>query len=319
MFLAVLCCTLLAVAAPQPAYPEQDLPEDELVEISEDDAPGILMLDPLAPERNMLHGVYLIDGEESDLQLELLAQIQGNEIVSITTFHKESEDVSLKLTSLSIPLKDLHHRKISNMRKRILEAAREAVEVFQAQAEHFPSLMDVETTYQEMADALFKATDDLELDRSQLRFILMYHSCIVGSARRISEGATEPDNICAIDPKYTYGTGLFICTQDLFDILGVPPESTDLIERNPDKEQDDDETPEGGTRQKREYHPCCPPFRWPPSGRHWGCCSNYGGRCWFASIVCWYHDCLCQCCGRWYCGWRCRRDSHCGSGRIRCT
>ena len=46
-------------------------------------------------------------------------------------------------------------------------------------------------------------------------------------------------------------------------------------------------------REYHDYHPCC---YWPPSGRHWGCCGNYGGRCYFAALECWLHDCVCQCC-----------------------
>ena len=319
MFFAVFCCALLATALSQP-YPEPDSLENELVEISGDGAStGILELDPLAPERNMLHGVYLVDGEESDLQIELIAQIRGNEIVSVTTFHKVSMGVSIKMTSLRIPLKDLHHRKIKNMRKRIIEAAYEAVEVLRAQAKHFPPLMEVEKTYQEMADALYKATD--ELGRSQLRFSIMYHSVIVGAARRIAEGATEPDDICTVDPKYTYGNSFFICVQDLMDMLGIPPERLYDEMKEQFEPPGDSEIPEGKApepaehRQKRTYHPrCC---RWPPTGKHWGCCGNYRGRCWLALDSCWRHDCACQCCDRWYCG-ACGREGYCSYRRISC-
>ena len=141
---------------------------------------GILRL---VSEQKMLKGAYLIDGEGSDLRTEFLAQIQENKIVSFTSFYRVSTDYRTQVTALQLPVKSLHRRKVKNIRELILQSAYETEKVLRIQVETIPPLVKVESIYQDMANALAKATT--QLGQSQLRFSVMYHTSIVASARRI--------------------------------------------------------------------------------------------------------------------------------------
>ncbi|OWF49567.1 GATA zinc finger domain-containing protein 14-like [Mizuhopecten yessoensis] len=51
---------------------------------------------------------------------------------------------------------------------------------------------------------------------------------------------------------------------------------------------------------------------WHLYGSDWGCCGNYDGCCTWASVVCYAHDVICQCCDYgWWCGPECRREPEC--------
>ena len=306
MFLAAaFYYTLLATVASQ---------SSEIDKVDSGNEPsGTLHLDPFVPEQNILRGAYLIGGEDSDLRIEFLARIYENEIVSFTSFYRVSTDYRTQVTTLRLPLKSLHRRKVKNIHELILQSANEAEKVLRILGENLPPLVKVESIYQDMANALAKATT--QLGQSQLRFSVMYHTSIVASARRIIEGATDPDDICTVDPKYIHGNTLFMCFQDLLDLLGITQGEFEnrrgqlsLIQQDQQHPEENDED-----RHKRAYHPCC---RYPPSGRHWGCCGNYAGRCYLAYLECWLHDCVCQCCldGHWSCFSGCRSESYCSTG-----
>ena len=250
-----------------------------------------------------LFGAATAAGEESGLQvnvskeeirgtfaigenqrLEFYTKIEGKYIISATIFNNLTSGMRVQLTSLRLPVASIHDRKIEHMLEDVLDAARLAATVF-LEVESLPPISNtIVNYYYQFADALFKPTD--ELGSSQLRFSLMYHSAIMGSAKRITDGTQDPKDICSVATQYYYGDGLFVCSQDLESTMS-------------------EETP---NRQKRAYWPR---GRRPPSGRHWGCCGNYYGRCWLWGNLCWWHDCVCQCCSRWFCGWACRREWWC--------
>ena len=224
--------------------------------------------------------------------LEFYSKMEGNYIVSVTTFSNLTSGVRVQLTSLKLPaaVTAIHDRKNEHMLEKVLDAATVTATVF-LEEENLPPISNSIVTYcYQFADVLFERTDG----PSQLRFSLMYHSAIMGCAKRITDGAQNPNDICSVSPRYYYGDGLFVCIQDL---------ETAMSE-------------ESSNRQKRANWPR---GRRSPTGRHWGCCGNYGKRCRFWSNLCWWHDCICQCCSRWYCGWACRRERWCNTrNRVRC-
>ena len=260
----------------------------------------------------VLFGAATASGEESRLQvnvskeeirgtfaigenrrLEFYTKIEGKYIVSVTTFSNLTSGVRVQLTSLKLPVTAINDRKIEHMLESVVDAATVTANTF-LEVEGLPPISDnIVNFYYQFADALFKQTG--ELGTSQLRFSLMYHSAIMGSAKRITDGAQNPNDICSVSAQYYYGNRLFVCIQDL---------ETSMSE-------------ETSSRQKRAYWP-----RYggrPPSGRHWGCCGNYAGSCRWWADWCWVHDCVCQCCERWHCGWGCRSEWWCrGSYRHRC-
>ncbi|ESO99245.1 hypothetical protein LOTGIDRAFT_171448 [Lottia gigantea] len=53
------------------------------------------------------------------------------------------------------------------------------------------------------------------------------------------------------------------------------------------------------------------PYGWGLRAGQTGCCGNYPGCCKFASILCWFHDIACTCCGSIWCGPQCQNDPSC--------
>ena len=226
--------------------------------------------------------------------LEFYSKMEGNYIVSVTTFSNLTSGVRVQLTSLKLPaaVTAIHDRKNEHMLEKVLDAAAVTATVF-LEEEGLPPISDIiVNSYYQFADALFKQTGELGSD--QLRFSLMYHSAIMGSAKRITDGAQNPNDICSVSAQYYYGNRLFVCIQDLETLMSE----------------------ETSSRQKRIPWPR---GRRPPTGEHWGCCGNYDETCRWWADWCWVHDCVCQCCERWHCGWACSRESWCyGSSRRRC-
>ena len=245
----------------------------------------------LSALKEEIRGTFAISDDQS---LEFFAKIHGKHIVSITTFCNLT---CIQLTSLKLPVTALHDRKIMHMLEKVLNAAAVTATAF-LKSEGLPPISDnIVDYYYQFADALFKQTD--KYGSSQLRFSLMYHSAIMGSAKRITDGAKKPSEICTVSAQYYYGNRLFVCIQDL---------ETSMSEETP-----------ALSRQKREFWPRdgSPP----PTGRHWGCCGNYAGRCRWSTDWCWKHDCVCQCCEPWHCGrgLGCRSEEWCdGDSRYEC-
>ena len=262
---------------------------------------GVLELDIHNEDR--IQGTYYPASNSSQFLVEFFIEVKDDKIVSLSKVVLVGEEgVVVPFTALKIPLTDKYNIIIESMHQRVLQAARDSLNLM-IHTTSFPAIEELEMAYENLANSLYERLSQSEMN--EVAFSIMYHSTIVHSVRRLSEGAVEDDEICTPSPDYIQGKRLFTCEQDLYQAQLIDGEDDKLA------------SPYGSDRNKRAYNPC---GKRPPSGRHWGCCGNYAGRCWIRSKLCWRHDCACQCCERWYCGWACRKEYWCsGIWRASCN
>ena len=247
-----------------------------------------------------IQGTYYpaFEGNSSEFVVKFHVEVQDKEIVSRSeVVFIEAEGIDIPFTALNIPIADKHNMVIENMQQKVLQAARDSFATM-INATSFPTIEELEMAYENLANSLYEQLPQSEMN--EVTFSIMYHSTIVHSVRRLIEGAIEDDEICTPSPDYVHGKRPFTCEQDLYQAQLIDGEYEKLA------------SPYGDDRNNQAYNPC---GQKPPSGRHWGCCGSYNGKCWRSSNQCWRHDCICQCCQRWHCGWACQREDWCSGSR----
>ena len=178
-----------------------------------------------------------------------------------------------------------------------------AVEV--AQATNCELSKDINEVYEEFAEVLYECTTS-SIGTSQLRFSLMYHVPIMGSAHRI---CSKSEKICTSSPTYEIDNGLFICTEDLEEL------SKNIIEQGQQRKEEiaAKQTKSESRITQRHVSSDCKkshPLGWGLHGNDVCCCGNYPGCCYFALSLCCTHDEACECCHTWWCGWQCVKSPY---------
>ena len=272
----------------------------------------LLELDVL--KENEIHGIFYPKENSSKWYIKFCVGIQDKDIVSESELFLAEEDRSTPFTKLKIPARDKHRRTVPHLREKILQAARDSYQLLNAnETLMFPDIEDLMEAYDNLANMLHRRVPLQYGQVNEVVFSIMYHSTIMGSVRRMIDGATEDDDICSTSPTYVYGKTLFVCSQEI-ERFAPKFISDDKIQAFTDKMT----YSKAAARPKRGW------FRrtvryliWPITrpwlrGTDWGCCGSYNGFCWFANPVCYVHDAICTCCfSRWFCFSGCRRDPWC--------
>ena len=168
--------------------------------------------------------------EEGGWMISFHAVLRQDVIYSMTTLKVASSGYEELTTQLSFPA--VQDRVIPQIDKLVVEAA---TRVAESTACNIPNGLN--QIYENLADRLYKCTEDM--GGSQLRFSVMYHETIIGSAKRICSGA---ETICTPSPKYTYNNGLFVCSEDLEELF---PEEIAKIRMEEIKQQINQEEEQG--------------------------------------------------------------------------
>ena len=180
--------------------------------------------------------------EEGGWMISFHAVLRQDVIYSTTTLKVASSGYEELTTQLSFPA--VQDRVIPQIDKLVVEAA---TRVAESTACNIPDGLN--QIYENLADRLYKCTEDM--GRSQLRFSVMYHETIIGSAKRICSGA---ETICTPSPKYTYNNGLFICSEDLEELF---PEEIAQIRMEEIKQRRNQEEEQGvvSGKERGKRHP----------------------------------------------------------------
>ena len=158
---------------------------------------------------NGLEGIYRPTTNTSNYYFKFSVAIEKDTVVSSSEIVLDGEVVPFVL--LKVPLLYKNKRMIDHMREKILLAARHTAAVHN-QTANMPLFSELIASYNDLADEMNDAISDKK--GSQVFYMIMYHSTIIGSAFRIAIGAQEDWEICEPSPRYTKGSGLFICEQD---------------------------------------------------------------------------------------------------------
>ena len=285
-----------------------------------------------------LDGRFYHENTTDDIDVELVfnSYFENGEIVSNTELLLvPSEDLQFPLVTLRLPFDEKDNRKVSGLLPSVVKAAQVAVDALSSGTNSTEMFLDIALMYQEFVTELYQALKEDDTTLNQLHYSLLYHSSVMGAAYRISEGATEVEDICLVSPKYEYQDGVFMCTQDLQLIMMLTPggdEPMPPINDLPlgmDKEEQDPRSmnaryPDDPSIKVNRIQPTffprqrpskfgkvkLPPMYLPRglrpiSGRMWGCCQTNRRKCMDFSDDCWSLDCLCQCCDRYFCGETC--------------
>ena len=154
------------------------------------------------------------EGNSSEFVVKFSVDVENEEIVSHSEVaFIEEEDIGIPFTALKIPIADKHNMVIENMHQKVLQAARDSFAKMN-DATSFPTIEELEMAYENLANSFYKRLSQSEMN--EVTFSIMYHSTIVHSVRRLSEGAVEDDEICTPSPDYLHGKRPFTCEQDLY-------------------------------------------------------------------------------------------------------
>ena len=160
-------------------------------------------------DENGLEGIYRPTTNTSNYYFKFQVAIEKDTVVSSSEIILTEEVVPF--ISLKVPLLYKNKRVIDHMREKILLAARRTAALYN-QTANMPPFSELIASYNDLADEMNDAISDKK--GSQVLYMIMYHSTIIGSAFRIVIGAQEDWEICEPSPRYTKGSGLFICQQD---------------------------------------------------------------------------------------------------------
>ena len=207
------------------------------------------------------------------------AHLNNNNIVSNTSFQKEGYSF---LTSLSYH--DVASKRIPNIVQEIVTSG-----TMVAMENNCDIPVTLSSVYQTFTDALYFCTRSI--GTSQLRFSVMYHVSVVGTAERVCQ---DKKPLCTSSPSYVFGNGLFMCSEDIENIFRKEIEHIDEI-----------------VFQSNEKKHCNNHLGWNLRGNDSCCCGNLPGCCLFAHKFCCWHDFACLCCQHWYCGGLCKPASSC--------
>ena len=193
----VLLCGLLVVAS---LYLSEALPISNNEEV---------MLELDIYEEDQIRGSYYPASNLSKFIVKFHIEVQDEEIVS----HSEvvligEKGIGIPFTALKIPIADKHNMVIENMQQKILQAARDSFATM-INATSFPTIEELEMAYENLANSLYERLSQSEMN--EVTFSIMYHSTIVHSVRRLSEGAVEDDEICTPSLDYVHGKRPFTC------------------------------------------------------------------------------------------------------------
>ena len=257
---------------------------------------GLLQMGTLEDEK--ISGKFYPKGKSSSWCIVFSVNIEGYDIVSTSDIlNSMSSKLVLTFVKLSLPARYQHDRVIPSMREKVVRAARKSYKAFNT-ASDLPTIDELFEAYEDFVAELFKVIPHEDNEINEIALSLMYHSTIVTSVRRITEGTVSDDEICEESPTYTYGSTLFLCSQELKILLATAEGSKIRI-------SDNDVVPAPPVRERRVTTYTL------LSGSDHGCCGNYAGPCYYANPICYAHDRLCTCCGSWWCFGGCKPDAGC--------
>lgn len=251
---------------------------------------------------------------EGNIEFDANIHDDGLTILSTTDFLHPKSTIH---TALSFP--NVPEQKVPGMQYIVTQAASDLMESSSCQ---LPS--NLPSVYESFSNALFHCTDSLGY--TQLRYSLMYHVSVVGSAQRL---CTDKVPVCTLSPTYDDEGEMFMCMEVLEDLQqeqagpqvdamedGTSPRPTDVPEIKPGGDvaamlmgkgtsSHPTDIPYGFQAQDRRKRNGC------LQGSDICCCGNYSGCCYYSHWLCCAHDIVCACCDSWYCGWQCQKASFC--------
>ena len=173
---------------------------------------GLLTLDVVRDDR--IVGDFYPQEKVPEWYIKFSVTVEDKEIVSKSKLVLVYENHTVPFTELKIPLKRQYHRIIPNMSVMVLQAAKDAFTTYTTH--QLPDIRELVDAYDNLANAVNQRFPPSFFEVNQFTSSIMYHSAIVGSVWRLTEGTTEDSKICnnmllTSSQEIQY----FVCAQDI--------------------------------------------------------------------------------------------------------
>ena len=174
---------------------------------------GLLTLDVVRDDR--IVGDFYPQEKVPEWYIKFSVTVEDKEIVSKSKLVLVHEIHTVPFTELKIPLKRQYHRIIPNMSVVVLQAAKGAFTTYTTH--QLPDIRELVDAYNNLANALNQRFPLSFFEVNQFTSSIMYHSTIVGSVWRLTEGTTKDRKICHNNMLLTSSRGIhhFVCAQDI--------------------------------------------------------------------------------------------------------
>ena len=163
-------------------------------------------------EKHQLSGAFYPDGNSSKWYIVFSVQADEFNIVSKSDIFFAPKVFIIPFIRLKLPTRYQNSEMLSKTRQEIVRSVRDSFKVYKATKTRLP-IDELFEAYEDFVVELFKAVPHKDNEINEIALSLMYHSTIVTSVRRITEGAVSDDDICQEPPLY--GDNLFMCSQEL--------------------------------------------------------------------------------------------------------
>ena len=173
---------------------------------------GLLTLDVVRDDR--IVGAFYPQENVPEWYIKFSVTVEDKEIVSNSKLVLARENETVPFTELKIPLKSQYHEIIPKMSAMVLQAAKDAFTTYTTH--QLPDIRELVDAYDNLAIAVNRRFPSSFSEVNQFTSSIMYHSAIVGSVWRLTEGTTEDSKIC----KHMLRTSSqemqhFVCAQDI--------------------------------------------------------------------------------------------------------
>ena len=172
---------------------------------------GLLTLDVVRDDR--IVGAFYPQENVPEWYIKFSVTVEDKEIVSNSKLVLAHENHTVPFTELKIPLKSQYHRSIPNISAMVIQAAKDAFNTYTTC--QLPDIRELVDAYDNLANALNQRFPSSFFEVNQFTSSIMYHSAIVGSVWRLTEGTTEDSMICKhVLQTSSKGMQHFVCAQD---------------------------------------------------------------------------------------------------------
>ena len=175
-------------------------------------------------EKDQLSGAFYPDGNSSKWYIAFSVQADEFNIVSQSDIFFAPKVLIIPFIHLKLPTRYKNNGpgmlSLSIMRQAIVRSARDSYKVYKATKTRLP-IDELFEAYEDFVVKLFKAIPHEDNEILDIALSFMYHSTIVSSVRRITEGAVSDDDICQLQEtsNHTYGDNFFMCSQELESMM----------------------------------------------------------------------------------------------------
>ena len=171
----------------------------------------LIIMDAVRPDR--IFGDFYPQESFPEWYINFSVIVEGKHIVSNSKLVLVHENHTVLFTELKIPLKSQYHRNIPNMSAMVIQVAKDAFNTYTTH--QLPDIRKLVDTYDNLADAVNRRFPLCFFKVYQFTSSIMYHSAIVGSVWRLTEGTTEDSRICHMLLNSSKEMQHFVCAQDI--------------------------------------------------------------------------------------------------------